>query len=100
MRFTQNETETGGPAVAVRSSPRRVQKQRTEQRAASVIAEARPNVAIANTPPTRREPTVDDIRHRAHDIYLTRNGAPGNEVLDWLIAELELRAEFRRQHGG
>ncbi|MBL8877952.1 MAG: DUF2934 domain-containing protein [Phycisphaerales bacterium] len=44
----------------------------------------------------RREPTADDIRRRAHQIYLARAGAPGNEVLDWLIAELELRAEFRR----
>lgn len=37
-------------------------------------------------------PTEDDIRQRAHEIYLSRNGAPGNAVLDWLQAESELRA--------
>lgn len=47
-------------------------------------------------PAAPREPSVDEIRRRAHQIFLNRAGSPGNEVLDWLIAELELRAEFRR----
>ncbi len=37
-------------------------------------------------------PTAAQIRQRAHEIYLGRNGAPGNAVLDWLQAETELRA--------
>jgi hypothetical protein len=37
-------------------------------------------------------PTEDDIRQRAHEIYLSRNGAPGNAEVDWLQAEIELRA--------
>jgi hypothetical protein len=37
-------------------------------------------------------PTEDEIRQRAHEIYLSRNGAPGNPVVDWLQAEIELRA--------
>jgi hypothetical protein len=36
-------------------------------------------------------PTEDEIRRRAHEIYLRRNGKPGNAVLDWLEAEQELR---------
>ena len=36
--------------------------------------------------------TEAEIRQRAHEIYLSRNGAPGNEVVDWLQAETELRA--------
>ena len=36
-------------------------------------------------------PTEAEIRQRAHEIYLARNGAPGNAVLDWLQAECELR---------
>lgn len=36
-------------------------------------------------------PTEDEIRQRAHEIYLSRNGAPGNAELDWLQAEVELR---------
>ena len=36
-------------------------------------------------------PTENEIRQRAHEIYLRRNGKPGNAVLDWLQAEQELR---------
>ncbi len=39
-----------------------------------------------------RGPTEAEIRQRAHEIYLNRDGAPGNEVVDWLQAEAELRA--------
>lgn len=37
-------------------------------------------------------PSEDEIRQRAHEIYLSRNGAPGNPEVDWLQAEIELRA--------
>lgn len=37
------------------------------------------------------EPTADEIRQRAHEIYLSRSGGPGNAELDWLQAESELR---------
>lgn len=37
-------------------------------------------------------PTEDEIRLRAHEIYLSRGGAPGNAEIDWLQAECELRA--------
>lgn len=36
-------------------------------------------------------PTDEDIRRRAHEIYLSRNGAPGDSKADWLQAERELR---------
>ncbi len=39
-----------------------------------------------------RESTEDEIRHRAHEIYLSRAGFPGNAAVDWLQAEVELRA--------
>ncbi len=35
--------------------------------------------------------TEDDIRKRAYELYLARNGGPGTEVGDWLRAEAELR---------
>lgn len=38
------------------------------------------------------EPTRGDIERRAYEIYLARNGAPGNAELDWLRAEIELCA--------
>ena len=38
------------------------------------------------------EPTRAQIERRAYEIYLSRNGAPGNAELDWLQAEIELCA--------
>jgi len=43
----------------------------------------------------RSSPTQDQIRRRAHEIYLRRDGLPGNPVLDWLQAELELGAAVK-----
>ena len=39
------------------------------------------------------QPTPEEIRQRAHEIYLARGGTPGNELEDWLRAEQELKAE-------
>jgi len=39
----------------------------------------------------RHEPSEEEIRHRAYEIYLARGAAPGDEVEDWLQAERELR---------
>jgi hypothetical protein len=32
-----------------------------------------------------------EVQRRAYEIYLGRNGAPGDAVSDWLQAERELR---------
>jgi hypothetical protein len=32
-----------------------------------------------------------EIERRAYEIYLSRNGTPGDPVADWLQAERELR---------
>ncbi len=42
--------------------------------------------------PQRRAVSVDDVRHRAYELFLQRGGTPGNNVRDWLQAEQELRA--------
>ena len=39
----------------------------------------------------QKEPTPEAIRERAYEICCSRNGAPGNEIEDWLQAERELR---------
>ena len=39
------------------------------------------------------EPTHDEIQSRAHEIHLERGGEDGNDLDDWLQAELELKAE-------
>lgn len=40
------------------------------------------------------QPSHDAIRDRAYQIYLSRNGAPGNSMTDWLQAETELHEEM------
>ena len=38
----------------------------------------------------RQPPTQEEIALRAYHIYLERNGAPGNQLEDWVRAEREL----------
>ncbi|MBZ5655731.1 MAG: DUF2934 domain-containing protein [Acidobacteriia bacterium] len=38
----------------------------------------------------------EEIRRRAYEIYLERQGAAGNEHQDWLLAEREIRARGQR----
>jgi hypothetical protein len=48
----------------------------------------------------RRRPTEVEVRQRAHEIWLARNGAPGNPLLDWLQAERELSVRTIADGGG
>jgi hypothetical protein len=43
-------------------------------------------------------PSQEEIRRRAYEIYLERDGFPGDELADWLRAERELQkvALFKR----
>ena len=43
-------------------------------------------------------PSREEIRRRAYEIYLVRNGVPGDQLDDWLGAERELQkvALFKR----
>jgi hypothetical protein len=45
------------------------------------------------TRPKPQAPTPEQIQKRAYEIYETRNGAPGCDLVDWLKAERELKAE-------
>ena len=38
--------------------------------------------------------TDEQIKRRAHEIYLVRGGKPGEPLQDWLQAEKELRARL------
>jgi hypothetical protein len=44
----------------------------------------------SETTSTNHAPSHEEIRRRAYEIYLERNGFGGNEVDDWLQAEMEL----------
>ena len=49
------------------------------------------------SPPTMRgTPSEQQIRARAYEIYLRRNGGPGDAHADWAQAERELRQELSR----
>lgn len=39
----------------------------------------------------------DEIRRRAYELYLERNGSPGDEYQDWLSAEREVRARHQQE---
>jgi hypothetical protein len=43
---------------------------------------------------TKIIPTEEQIRARAFEIYLTRNGGPGDAHTDWMQAERELIAQM------
>ncbi|MGH7942684.1 MAG: DUF2934 domain-containing protein [Limisphaerales bacterium] len=47
-------------------------------------------------------PTEEEIRQRAHQNYLARDGAPGRELDDWLLAERQIYRErieeFKQQN--
>lgn len=52
-----------------------------------------PGTPAKATAAPRRDPTPEEIRDRAHKLYLQRGGAEGHAIDDWLAAERELRAE-------
>ncbi len=64
----------------------------TEQNRGLVIP-ARPADAPGSTNPL--EPSAEDISRRAYELYLGRNGRPGDPAADWLQAERELRQLHR-----
>jgi hypothetical protein len=60
--------------------------------------DARPIQSHAEDASANRAPRREDIRHRAYEIYLERNGHADDALDDWLRAERELQklALFRR----
>ena len=48
-------------------------------------------------PPTAKKLSPQEkIAHRAYEIYLERNGAPGNPLEDWVRAEREVLQRTRK----
>jgi len=41
----------------------------------------------------RKELSKEDIAHRAYELFVQRDGAPGNDIEDWVRAEKELTSE-------
>jgi DUF2934 family protein len=40
----------------------------------------------------------EEIRRRAYEIYLGRQGSGGDEYQDWLLAEREIRARHQQEY--
>jgi hypothetical protein len=52
-------------------------------------------VPPTEAPAIKAEPTVEEIRQRAYELYLFRGDRSGDALEDWLEAERELRAKNR-----
>lgn len=83
------KTKTPNEAAAVQPVP------------LQVVPEVRTNVTPINTAIAVKKINGDvavdleeQIRRRAYELYLERNGAPGDQAGDWLIAEREVRARY------
>ena len=61
---------------------------KTRKRQAISAKESAPTIVARN-----HEPTPEQIRQRAQQIFLARGGTPGKELEDWLRAEQELKQE-------
>ena len=60
-----------------------------------VVPEVRSNVTPINVVAKKGTVNLDEeIRHRAYELYLERNGTPGDPNQDWLVAEREVRERY------
>jgi hypothetical protein len=50
------------------------------------------SIKVKKLPTTKSLPSREEIALRAYQIFLERNGAPGNALDDWTRAERELLA--------
>ena len=50
----------------------------------------------SKSPSTKRLTPQQKIQLRAYEIYLERNGAPGNPLEDWVRAEREVLQKARK----
>jgi hypothetical protein len=50
-----------------------------------------PNPSLPNPQTPAPDPTLEEIRQCAHDIYLARGGQEGLALNDWLAAEQQIQ---------
>jgi hypothetical protein len=48
----------------------------------------------------RKEPSTEDIAHRAYELYTQRGCEPGKDIEDWVRAQKELASEVVRKNEG
>lgn len=79
-------------------SPAKRTTTRKRSSKSSKDATEREETASATSAPAD-EMMYDRIRQRAYEIYQARNGAAGDEVDDWLVAEREVRLGYAPSDG-
>jgi hypothetical protein len=52
----------------------------------------------SKSPSVKKLSPQEKIAQRAYEIYLQRNGAPGNPLEDWVRAEREVLAKSRKSN--
>lgn len=67
-----------------------------------IVQKITPRRTAGSTQPVDKPATglvlnEERIRQRAYEIYMRRNGGPGDPKSDWAQAERELRAEISRK---
>ena len=62
----------------------------TGRKTVKAKASAAKSVKASTTSTGASAPSFQDIAKRSYEIYLSRGGASGHEVEDWLTAEAEL----------
>jgi len=59
----------------------------------SAQPDVRKKVTMSAAPASKNGANIDEeIRHRAYELYLQRNGGAGDPNADWFVAEREVRA--------
>ncbi|HEV2205560.1 MAG TPA: DUF2934 domain-containing protein [Candidatus Acidoferrales bacterium] len=64
----------------------------TAAKAAYAPKASKPAPFAATEQIVEAEPTFEQIRQRAYEIFLARGDEPGDDLQDWLKAEHELRS--------
>ena len=70
-------------------------KRQTKKAIPQTCDQPQDNKTLQRTQPPRHE----QIRMSAYEIYLTRGAAPGHELDDWLLAEIDLTSEMGLKNG-
>lgn len=95
--MAQHSAAVAGPSARASTKTRGTRKsiKRPETGRGSVLLEPLPTLlpaAQTEAKPRRAEPTEQDIRERAYQIYLERGCTQGHHLDDWMQAERELRS--------
>ena len=90
-------TRSKKPAQPISAAPE--QQQAPMQVAPQVLPEVRKNVTPINLAVKKANVDLnEEIRRRAYELYLERQGAAGDQAQDWFRAEREVRARFTAQN--